>query len=420
MTYQGKGPSVKRFATVLATGLLVISAQPAFAAVTAATSGSPINVAAEGIKKTVQFKNWKVNLDAPNKIGTVTRGLFCAGGTDLPYNATYDRYFMGRVGKVFREKTLALGYPKYGANESAFADASNSGADFRLGFSLTDMSQNICISGADVSGTGKLTLKAELFSSKLQKVVYSRSIEGAFSSEHSIKMDVFVDTLIGNALDAMFSDQKYVDSFRDNAVAVSDTPADLIQVKNGVKPTDRVAKDSKGILSAVVTIETGSSSGSGFYIGRDGYLITNYHVVGEAKYVKVRLPGGYAVPGEVVRKNQTRDVALIKTDIEPPTALFVRATPTKVGEEVFAVGSPFGAQLSNTVTRGILSGERTVNEQRFVQSDAAINPGNSGGPLVDAEGCLIAVADLKRDNATGIGLFIPIGEVLEKLGLSIQ
>jgi len=142
--------------------------------------------------------------------------------------------------------------------------------------------------------------------------------------------------------------------------------------------------------------------------------------VGNANYVKVRLANGYSVPGQIVRKDPARDVALIKTEIEPPTALFVRTTATRVGEEVFAVGSPFGAQLKNTVTRGILSGERTLNEQRFIQSDVSINPGSSGGPLVDAEGGLIAVADLKKQDASGIAMFIPIEEVLEKLGLKIQ
>ncbi|GAB3426435.1 trypsin-like peptidase domain-containing protein [Massilia solisilvae] len=411
---------MKPFTIVLASALALTSAQSAFADVPVATSGAPINVGAEGIKKTVQAKNWKVNLDSPNKIGTVTRGVFCTGATDFAYTATYDRYFAGQVGKVFREKSLALGYPKFGGSDSAFADASNSSADFRLGFSLMDISQNICISGTEASGSGKVTLRAELFSNKLQKVIYSRTIEGAFSSENKIKLDAFVDTMIGNALDAMFADQKYVNSFRDNAVVVSDAPTDLIQVKNGARPSEKVTKDSKGILSAVVTIVTASGSGTGFYIGRDGYVITNHHVVGDSKYVKVKLANGYAVPGEVVRKNAARDVALIKTDLEPPTALFIRTTATKVGEEVFAVGSPFGEQLSNTVTRGILSGERTMNDQKFIQSDVAINPGNSGGPLVDADGGLIAVADLKRKDASGIGLFIPISEVLEKLGLSIQ
>jgi serine protease Do len=411
---------VRAAATFFFNALLATAAQCAFADTSANTSAPPINVVNDSIKKTVQFKNWKVNLDNPTKVGTVARGLFCSGADDFSYTATYDRYFVARLAKIFKEKSFALGYPRYEAGDSAFADASISGADFRIGFTLLQLSNNICLVGKETSGQGKVTLKVEVFSNKQQKVVYSRSIDGAFSSDTRINADVFAENVIGNALDHMFADQKYANVYRDNAVPIAEARTDLILMKNGIKPKDSVKKDTKDILSAVVTIETGGTSGSGFYVGKDGYVITNHHVVGEAKFVKVRLAGGYSVPGEVVRTDRARDVALIKTDIEPPTALFIRATPVKVGEEVFAMGSPFGAQLSSTVTRGILSGERTLNEQKFMQSDAAINPGNSGGPLVDAEGGLIAVADLMRANANGIGMFIPIAEALDKLGLKIE
>ena len=411
---------MKPFATLLTAALLIISTRYAFAETTAMASDPAINVSAEGVKKTVVFKHWKLNLDSPNKVGKISRGMFCSGSTDFVYDTRYDRLFLERVGAIFKEKSLALGYPKYGANDSAFADTSTTSADFLLGFTLLDMNQNICVDFKEVSGSGKLKLKAELFSNKLQKVVYSRDIEATFTAEKKIEVEAFVDAMIEKVLNVMFADPKYVDNFRDKTVIASDTPANVILVKNGAKPTNKMDKEANGVMSAVVTIETGGTSGSGFYIGRDGYVITNQHVVGNANYVKVRLANGYSVPGQIVRKDPARDVALIKTEIEPPTALFVRTTATRVGEEVFAVGSPFGAQLKNTVTRGILSGERTLNEQRFIQSDVSINPGSSGGPLVDAEGGLIAVADLKKQDASGIAMFIPIEEVLEKLGLKIQ
>lgn len=394
---------------------LPLSALADVAAVTA-----PINVASEGISKTAQFKNWKAALDTATKIGSVTRGLFCTDATDLMYTTNYDRYLIAQVNKVFKQKSAALGYPRYEGNDSAFGDATSSAPDFRLGFTLKDLNHNLCLNGKDVTGNGRIVLKVELFSNKLQKVVYSRVVDGAFASQDKINANLFDDTLIGDALDKMFADQKYVNAFRDNAVAAAAAPSDLIVVKNGAQPKNDLRNDPKAVLAAVVTIETVGGSGSGFYIGRDGYIITNQHVVGDARYVKVRLSGGYAVPGEVVRKDAARDVALVKTDIEPPMALYVRPTPARLGEEVFAVGSPFGAQLSDTVTRGILSGERTLNEQKFIQSDVAINPGNSGGPLLDAKGELIAIADLKRANASGIAMFIPIAEVLDKLGLSMQ
>lgn len=411
---------MKPIATVLAAGLAMFSVHAAHA--DTVDAGAGINVSADGIKKTVQFKNWKVNLDTPNKIGSLATGLFCSGAKDMAYTTEYNKLFVADVAQTFREKSLALGYPKFGGSESAFAEGDISSADYRIGFTLLDINQTLCANGADVSGSGKLKLKAELFSNKLQKVVYSRVVDGAFSTDNKIRLNDFVRKLIGTALDPMFADPKYADNFRDGATAIASANGTVepILIKNGARQADKVTKDSKGILNTVVTIETGGSSGSGFYIGRDGYVITNQHVVGDAKYVKVKMGDGYAVPGEVVRRNAARDVALIKTDIEPPTALFVRTTAPRIGEEVFAVGSPFGAQLSSTVTRGVLSGERTMDEKRFLQSDVAINPGNSGGPLVDADGALIAVADLKRNNASGIGLFIPIEEALTTLGLSVQ
>ena len=174
------------------------------------------------------------------------------------------------------------------------------------------------------------------------------------------------------------------------------------------------------MVSAVVTIENAETSGSGFYIGSEGYIITNEHVVGDAKYVKVRMQGGYSVPGQVVRRDAARDVALIKTDVDPPVAMYVRLAAAKVGDEVYAIGSPFGVALNNSVTRGVFSGVRKSDEQIYIQSDVAVNPGNSGGPLVDADGGVIAITVRKKTDAVGIALFIPIAEALDKLGLSLQ
>ena len=410
-----KSPVILLVLTLLACGAAAVAS-----GATATPSSQTINVAAEDFKRTAQIKSWNVSPDAPSKVGTYERGFFCNGSGDIIYTKSLHQYLTARMTKVFKERTAELGYPKYQSSDSAFADSAAAAADFRVGFTVVDMNYKICARAHEVSGTASIKLKAELFSNKLQKVLYSRTIDGNYASAESVKMDIFFDGLLGNALDQMLGDQKYVAAYRDDALLASETPADLIAVRNGAKPKDSVKKDSKGILSAVVTIETGTSSGSGFYIGRDGYIITNEHVVGAAKYVKVRLPGGYAVSGEVVRREPARDVALIKTNIEPPTAMFVRVSAVSVGEEVFAIGSPFGEQLSSTVTRGILSGERTLNEQKFIQSDVAVNPGNSGGPLVDADGALIAIADVKIRNAEGIALFIPIAEVLAQLGLNLQ
>jgi serine protease Do len=397
-----------------AAALLVLAAQPAFA------ETLPISVAGTGIVRTAQFKNWKVNLDTPHKIGTVSRGLFCSNLTDLAYTKPYNDALARELAIVFKERSEALGYPKYVSDDSAFASQSSSNsADLRVGFSLTAMENNFCMLPPELSGNARIMLKAEVFSNQLQKVVYSRSIQGSFASSGKMKDTLFHKQLLTIVLDQMFADPAYVAAFRDSGPAVAADTSGQLAVKNGNKPKDMVKNNSKGLLSAVVTVENAGVSGSGFYIGGEGYVISNQHVVGDAKYVKIRLPGGYAVPGEVVRRDVARDVALIKTNIEPPVPVFIRRDSAKVGDEVYAVGSPFGSALSNTVTRGVFSGVRKTNEQTYIQSDVAVNPGNSGGPLVDADGALIGIA-AKKMQGDGIGMFIPINEALETLGLNLQ
>lgn len=409
---------MKLFVRLFAAAALAASMSSALA-----DGGQPINVAGEGLTKTGQLKNWRVSIEPPQKIGTVSRGLFCTGATDFLYTKTYDQYVSRRVLIVFNERAAALGYPKYEADNSAFASpTANNGADFRIGLSLTAMKNTICIVAPEMSGTMQMTLKAELFSNQQQKVVYSRVIDGSFTSDSRIKEADFHDKLIANVLNQLFADPAYVNAFRDkpSAPASVANALELLTVKNGARPKDNVKTSAKGIIGAVVTVENAGTSGSGFFIGRDGYVISNQHVVGDAKYVRVRVQGGYSVPGEVLRRDVARDVALIKTDIEPPVPVHVRLAIAKAGDEVYAIGSPFGAALASTVTRGVFSGVRKFDEQTYIQSDVPINPGNSGGPLVDADGALIGIAKAKSSEAAGIGLFIPIGEALDKLGLSLQ
>src|SRR5471032_2760006 len=357
-------PVLKSAAKLLAAALFALTS-----AAYAESSVQPINVGGEGLTKTAQLKVWKVHLDLPQKIGTLTKGLFCGSPEDMAYTKTYDQFLWHRVQTMFKQRTAALGYPKYVSDDSSFADTSHSnGADLRIGFALTALESNMCVVGVEMSGTVKITLKAEVYSNKLQKVVYARSLNGSYTSDSKIKETEFYDTLLDSTLAQLFADRAYVDVYR----------------------------------------------------GSEGYILTNQHVVGDAKYVKVRMQGGYSVPGQVVRSDAVRDVALIKTDVEPPVAMYVRLAAAKVGDEVYAIGSPFGAALNNSVTRGVFSGVRRADELAYIQSDVAVNPGNSGGPLVDADGGVIAITVKKRTDAVGIALFIPIAEALDKLGLSLQ
>ena len=132
--------------------------------------------------------------------------------------------------------------------------------------------------------------------------------------------------------------------------------------------------------------------GSGFFISRDGYLLTNHHVVGDNKFVTVKLTTGRQMPGEVLRSHKARDVALVKVNESAMEALPLQLEPPDVAAEVYAVGTPQDEKYSTTITKGIVSAYRTENDLKLIQSDAAIHGGSSGGAMVDRFGNVVAVS----------------------------
>lgn len=164
--------------------------------------------------------------------------------------------------------------------------------------------------------------------------------------------------------------------------------------------------------------------GSGVIVTKDGYILTNNHVVDGADEVKVGLQDGREFTGKVVGKDPKTDVAVLKIDGKDlPFIAMADSDRIEVGDIVLAVGNPFG--IGQTVTMGMISatGRATLglDYEDFIQTDAAINPGNSGGALVDADGRLIGIntAILSRSGGNqGIGFAIPMNlarDVMESL-----
>ncbi len=153
--------------------------------------------------------------------------------------------------------------------------------------------------------------------------------------------------------------------------------------------------------------------GSGVIVTKDGYILTNNHVVDGADEVKVALQDGREFTGKVIGKDAKSDVAVLKiTADDLPYINMADSDKIEVGDLVLAIGNPFG--IGQTVTTGMVSAKGRANMgldyEDFIQTDAAINPGNSGGALVDADGRLIGIntAILSRTGGNqGIGFAIP-------------
>lgn len=164
------------------------------------------------------------------------------------------------------------------------------------------------------------------------------------------------------------------------------------------------------------------SLGSGFIISRDGYILTNHHVIENAEVVYVKLSDKREFEAEVVGSDPKTDVALLKIKVDGnlPTAPLGDSNRLQVGEWVLAIGNPFG--LEHTVTSGIVSAKgRRIGAgpyDNFIQTDASINPGNSGGPLINRSGEIVGIntAIFTRGGGNiGIGFTIPINLVKEIL-----
>ena len=162
-------------------------------------------------------------------------------------------------------------------------------------------------------------------------------------------------------------------------------------------------------------------SGSGFLVSRDGYILTNNHVVAGASKVTVRLLDKREFEAHVVGTDPQTDIAVIKIDAtDLPTVAFGNSDSTRIGEWALAIGNPLGEAFTFTVTAGIVSAKGRLlsgleqsrySIQDFIQTDAAINPGNSGGPLVNVRGEVIGInAAIASETGfyAGYGFAIPI------------
>jgi serine protease Do len=174
-----------------------------------------------------------------------------------------------------------------------------------------------------------------------------------------------------------------------------------------------------GAAPAVVGIEHGNGQGTGMVLTQDGYILTNRHVVGEAKKVGVRLSGYGRISGEVIGRDAATDLAVVRVENAQLTTLPLTKKPIEVGEIAVAIGNPF--RFEGSVSLGIVSAlDRTLPLgagkliEGLIQTDAAVNPGNSGGPLLDAWGNVMGVTTAIIPFAQGIGFAVPAALLIQR------
>jgi S1-C subfamily serine protease len=196
--------------------------------------------------------------------------------------------------------------------------------------------------------------------------------------------------------------------------AAADTPATPAPAGTpAAAPAGETAPSLEDLISratpAVVRVEAGNTTGSGFFVAADTVL-TNVHVIANAAWVTVRRANGTTSSARVSSTSPEIDIAVLRVaSPEPAQATLPLGAVSRVraGQEVIAMGSPLGV-LQNTVTRGIVSAVRTAGGVTLVQTDAAINPGNSGGPLLNREGEVIGITTLSVPARQGLSFAVAV------------
>lgn len=203
----------------------------------------------------------------------------------------------------------------------------------------------------------------------------------------------------------------------------NDSPATAANVPAlvGAKQEGDVAAIYAAARDSVVSIQTGSGSGTGFVTDASGTIVTNAHVVGGASTVQVQFADDETLTGRVTGVDRSSDLAVVKVDAgrQLKALSLADSTAVRTGQLAVAIGSPFG--LSQTTTAGIVSGTgRHIQApdgfqiDSVIQTDAPINPGNSGGPLLDAKGRVIGVNSQiasQSGGSVGIGFAVPSNTV---------
>ena len=189
-------------------------------------------------------------------------------------------------------------------------------------------------------------------------------------------------------------------------------------------PLETVPGKVAKAVESIVTIEDEHGHGSGCILDPSGWILTNHHVANDTATVyKVTLQDGTTYDGRMVRHHPVWDLALIKVDAEGliPFAVEEHELP-ELGEDVFAIGTPYDTGLGATLTRGIVSGKRKDGLRTLIQTDVSISPGNSGGALARPDGALVGIITEKVMDAgvEGIGFAMPVNELGRLLGVEMH
>ena len=356
-------------------------------------------------------------------VGELGIGAFCMKAEDVKWRSGNKVVLDSEdLIDVFREELDAHGWPVVGSTENLFEGYDVSGAEVLIGARVTNLELSLCAPLAgfnnwDTKGSMRMEVEWQIYSPARRALI--GTIETAGSAKTTTAGDAYdlLSESFSVATNNLLASRQFLNMVERSEGLLArpdDTGARVIENKTRNYRTLEAAIGAA--KRGTVTIRRADGGhGSGFAIGDGSMLLTNSHVVGDAKVVSLVAEGGIVLSGHVVKVSSERDVALISTEALRFPALHISGAIPAVGSQVLAVGSPLDERLSGSVTSGIVSGVRQMDGFDWIQSDAAVSPGNSGGPLIDGNGSVVGITTAgfqPSGSQVGLNLFIPISDAL--------
>lgn len=316
------------------------------------------------------------------------------------------------------EHLRTQGLPVVGAESLLFGRDKTSDADLMLGGTVSNIA---CAPREGSPSSCRLAVDWEVYDTSEDRVIYRhRSWHGEESGVSGSDTAQLGRRLVVGALEELISRPL----FRDLLAAPSQPEGRLAETAQFVPcaaPAADLPANAEWALQAAVVVGNGEGFGSGFLFTSAPLVLTAAHVA-KGDTLTVRLKNGQKSRAEVVRRNFASDVALLRLteSVALPGCLRLAQQTPKIGEPLFAFGTPMTEELAFSMTQGIVSGIRQSRGIPLIQTDASISPGYSGGPLATPQGEVVALTSFKvvGGGSEGIAFGIPIDHALDVLGLA--
>lgn len=354
------------------------------------------------------------------------------------YFTTFKKYYkrndkeesssIGDVDNIEVENTIFTDVLNNILKESGYIDTSNKA--LKNSFS-NNLFLNANISGITFHRVGQnkmiyadITIDWELLD-YYKKPIYSEtkvSQSGEYTTFSGQDLDDVIEMTITDATEVSlleFLNNKEVQKLlSDRSVAEKEKSFTPIRLP---KSSEKVSSIKEALKSSV-TIKSTDGHGSGFIVSPEGHILTTYFVVSDSNDIKVILNDGSELNGTLVRASKLNNLALIKIDKKGLVPF--NLSPSKdieIGSTVYAIGTPSSKSLSQSISKGIISGARKSEVgTNVIQTDVSINTGNNGGALVDENGVVVGIVSSKLigRNVEGVAFGLPAFEILDKLNIN--